>query len=213
MKKILFTVAIVVLGLSNINAQEITFGVKAGGNFAKFGGDIEDTERLTAFHIGGVAEIALSEKFSLQPEVLFSMQGTSAEYSELVSGSVNTFESKSNLSYISVPVMAKYYIIERLSIEAGPQIGFLVSAKRDYDYTESFNGEVTYTESEDGADIKDNFHPIDFGLNFGAGYKLDNGLNFSARYNLGLVNIAKYAPDGYSTLNNVIQLSVGYSFN
>lgn len=109
--------------------------------------------------------------------------------------------------------MAKYYIIERLSIEAGPQIGFLVSAKRDYDYTESFNGEVTYTESEDGADIKDSFHPIDFGLNFGAGYRLGSGLNFSARYNLGLVNIAKYAPDGYSTLNNVIQLSVGYSFN
>lgn len=131
------------------------------------------------------------------------MKGASADYSESVSGSVNTFESKRNLSYISVPVMAKYYIIERLSIEAGPQIGFLVSAKRDYDYT----------ESEDGEDIKDGYNTIDFGLNFGAGYKLDNGLNFSARYNLGLVNISKYAPDGYSTLNNVFQLSVGYFFN
>ncbi|RZJ55928.1 MAG: PorT family protein, partial [Flavobacterium sp.] len=37
------------------------------------------------------------------------------------------------LSYLNVPIMAKYYVIEKLSLEAGPQIGFLLSAKNQVD--------------------------------------------------------------------------------
>jgi len=213
MKKLLFTAAVAVLGFSNVNAQEVTFGAKAGLNFATFGGDAEDADALTSFHLGGVAEISFSEKFSVQPELLYSMQGASAEDSYSEFGYSGSSEYEVNLSYISVPVMAKYYVAKGFSVEAGPQIGFLVSAKADSDYTESFEGEVTYTESEDGVDVKDDFNSIDFGLNFGAGYKLDNGLNFAVRYNLGLANIAKDAGDDYSVQNNVFQVSVGYFFN
>ncbi|MGR7814073.1 porin family protein [Lacinutrix undariae] len=191
MKKLLFTAAIAVLGLSNVNAQEVTFGAKAGVNFANLGGDIEDNDMKVGFHVGGVAEIAISEKFSVQPELLFSSQGTKFEESGET--------LKYNLSYINVPVMAKYYVAEGFSVEAGPQVGFLVDAKAKYD--------------SDSEDIKDAFNSVDFGLNLGAGYKLDNGFNFSARYNLGLANIAKDAGDDFSIQNNVIQLSVGYSFN
>ena len=179
MKKLLFTAAIAVLGLSNVNAQEVTFGAKAGVNFANLGGDIEDNDMKVGFHVGGVAEIAISEKFSVQPELLFSSQGTKFEESGET--------LKYNLSYINVPVMAKYYVAEGFSVEAGPQVGFLVDAKAKYD--------------SDSEDIKDAFNSVDFGLNLGAGY------------NLGLANIAKDAGDDFSIQNNVIQLSVGYSFN
>ncbi len=40
-------------------------------------------------------------------------------------------------NYINLPVLAKYYIFEDFSIEAGPQIGFLLNAEHevegDYD--------------------------------------------------------------------------------
>jgi hypothetical protein len=49
-------------------------------------------------------------------------------------------------------------------MDAGPQIGFLLSAKIE------------------DIDIKDSFNTLDYGLSAGLGYKLDNGINFSARY-------------------------------
>ena len=52
MKKLLLTAAVAVFGLTSINAQEITFGAKAGVNFSTIGGDeTGDVESKTGFHI------------------------------------------------------------------------------------------------------------------------------------------------------------------
>ena len=40
MKKILLLAVVTVLGFTNVNAQEIKFGVKGGLNFATISGDI-----------------------------------------------------------------------------------------------------------------------------------------------------------------------------
>ena len=53
---------------------------------------------------------------------------------------------------------------------------------------------------------------IDFGLNFGLGYKLDSGLNFGARYNMGLSNINDTDDDDDTIKNGVFQISLGYFF-
>lgn len=195
MKK-LFLAVIAVLSLSYTQAQEVQFGAKAGVNFANLTGDVEDSDMRTSFHLGAVAEIKINEKFSVQPELLYSSQGTtSKEKFEGIS-----FESTIKLDYIAVPIMAKYYVAQGLSLEAGPQIGFLVAAESEF----SAGGE---SETED---IKDELKSVDFGLNFGLGYKLDSGINFGARYNLGLSNIAD--DDDYELKNSVFQISVGYLF-
>lgn len=193
MKKLLLSAAIAIFAMANVNAQGVKFGAKAGLNLANIGGDIEENKGIIGFHVGGVAEISFSEKFSLQPELLFSAQGTKFEEG----GDKLTMK----LNYISIPVMAKYYVADGLSLEAGPQIGILASAKAKYD----IGGE---SETED---IKDNFESLDLGLNFGLGYKLDSGLNFAARYNLGLANIAKDSGDDKIN-NGVFQISVGFMF-
>ena len=83
MKKLLLFAAVAVFGLSNVNAQEVKFGAKAGVNFATITGDeTSGVDSRTAFHIGGVAEIVISEKFSFQPELLYSGQGAKESYSE-----------------------------------------------------------------------------------------------------------------------------------
>ena len=73
MKKIILSI-LAVLAFGFTNAQETRFGLKAGVDLAtskvKFpGGTITGSD--TGFYLGGFVQLGISEKFSLQPEVLF----------------------------------------------------------------------------------------------------------------------------------------------
>lgn len=183
MKKILVLAVFTVLGFANVTAQEIKFGVKAGLNFSTVNGDhTEGIDYVTSQNIGLVSEIPLSEKFSFQPEVLYSRQGYSFG------------DNIVELNYLNVPLMGKYYLAKGFSVEAGPQIGFLLSAKNEK------------------LDVKDAFKKVDFGFNFGLGYKFQNGINFSARYNLGLTDINNVEGSSSKDKNRTFQISVGYFF-
>ncbi|CAC9974126.1 PorT family protein [Flavobacterium sp. WLB] len=200
MKKIMFTVT-AVMAFAFSNAQEVKFGVKAGVNLTTLTGDIEEASSKVGFHVGGFAEIKLSDKFSIQPEVLYSTQGAKEKGEFEFNGDVYDVEMNYKLAYINVPVLAKYYVAEKFSLEAGPQIGFLVSAK----------GKATVLGNSEEDDIKDGFESIDFGVDFGAGYDFTENLSVGLRYNLGLANLAKDAED-YKINNSVFSLSVGYKF-
>lgn len=219
MKKLILIAVITVFGLSPVFAQfEVHFGPKAGVNLASITGDDTDDHKIrTAFHLGAAVEFSFSDKFSLQPEVLYSSQGSKYEESGSDFEYQYTEEGKLILDYLNVPIMAKFYPVPGLFFEAGPQVGVLLKAEVDYDYTEIYNGE-TYTESGT-EDVKDEVLPIDFGLNFGVGYKLDFGLVLSARYNLGLLNLNDDFEDEdfiedeeFNNQNGVIQFSIGYFF-
>ncbi len=185
-------------------AQETLFGVKAGLNLASIGGDdAGDAKTRSSFHIGGLVEIPVSEKFSVQPELLYSSQG--AKGSEELLGEGVIVESKIKSDYINIPIMAKYYLIQGLSIEAGPQFGFLVSAKAEFELK---GPGVLETAS---MDVKELFNNFDLGVGLGTSYALDMGVFFGARYNLGLSNINKDSGDTKNQ-NNVFQISAGYSF-
>lgn len=195
--------ATAVMAFAFSNAQETKFGVKAGLNLASFGGDGEDVSSKVGFHVGGLAEIKLSDKFSIQPELLYSTQGAKEKGQVEFNGDVYDVEMNYKLAYINVPVLAKYYVAEKFSLEAGPQIGFLVSAK----------GEATFGGNSEEDDIKDAFESIDFGVDFGAGYDFTENISLGLRYNLGLSNIAKTEDgDDFKMNNSVLSLSFGYKF-
>ena len=207
-----------VFGVFNLQAQDVSFGPKAGVNFANLSGDIEDNDMLIGMHIGGAVELMFNENMGLQAELLYSMQGTkdSYYYKETIGGVtyIEEEEMKIKLNYINLPVMFKYYVANSFNVEVGPKVGFLTSAKSKFEYKERTQGggfDDTYTESGE-MDVKDNVKSVDFGLNFGLGYKLDNGLNFGARYNLGLTNINDVDPDITKISNGVIQVSCGFMF-
>ncbi len=187
MKKIIVTL-VAVFAIGAVSAQEAKFGVKAGLNLANWTGDVEETKTKVGFNVGGFVEIKVSEKFSVQPELLYSAQGTDFD------GETYSF------GYINIPVMAKFYVAKSFSLEAGPQVGFLISAKAKED------------GSDEKVDIKEGFESVDFGLNFGAGYDFTEKFSVGVRYNLGLSNIVKDAPDSFKINNSVLSLSVGYKF-
>ena len=183
MKKNFLVAAIAVLGFSNVSAQKIKFGAKGGFNLASVSGkNTTGKEVVTSFNLGVLSEIPVTTKFSFQPELMYSGQGYSFNDQTIA------------LSYLNLPLMGKYYVAKGLSVEVGPQIGFLFSAKNE------------------DINVKDSFKKLDFGVNFGLGYKFDNGLNFGARYNMGLTDINNVKNPVGTIKNSVFQFSVGYFF-
>lgn len=203
MKKLLLVIAMVAIGFT-ANAQDVKFGAKAGLNISNVrvsGDGITDEmkpDSKISFFVGGMAEVKLSDNFAIQPELLYSDQGSSRK--------VGKSTSSINLGYLNLPIMAKYFVAEGFALEAGPQVGFLLSANA--------KTELDGKSVGDALDIKKVYKTVDFGLGFGASYTLDFGLNIGARYNLGLTDLAKERVelDKTTMKNGVIQVSVGYFF-
>src|SRR5687768_4209669 len=123
-------------------SAQVQFGVKAGANLATLtGDDVEDVKSKIGFNAGVFAEIPVSEQFSVKPELVYSLQGAKSD---------GDGDAKINLSYINLPILAKYNISEGFFAEAGPQIGFLTTAKAKSDAGDF--------------DIKDGFKSVDFAL-------------------------------------------------
>lgn len=195
MKKIILTSIVFATLAFSAKAQtpDIKLGAKAGVNFSNI--TDSDMDSKTGFHVGVLAEAFLSERFSIQPEILYSTQGAEIKN--------DNSSLKVDLEYINVPIMAKYYVADGFNIQAGPQFGFITKAET--------KGELLGVTAT--GDVKDDTESFDFGVNFGLGYELPAGLFFDARYNLGLSKINKesvsWIEDGK---NSVFQISVGYKF-
>lgn len=199
MKKVILTAFVLGTITTAVAQQQVKFGPKAGLNFANLSG-LNDSEMKTSFHVGAVAEIKFNEKFSIQPEVVYSAQGT--KYTETFPV-LGTVETSLNNDYINIPILAKYYIVDGFSVEAGPQVGFLMKSESK---VEGGSGSVT-------TDSKDSFKSTDFGLGLGLAYDLPVGLFVNARYNLGLSDIRENTSAGDAVKNNVIQVGIGYKFD
>lgn len=191
MKKLLLFAAIVVFGFTTGYTQT-SFGVKAGVNLASLSGDdADDLDGHTTMHIGGVANIGITELFSVQPELLYSRQG----FKDKDAGRTGF------LDYITVPVMADFKVAEGLSLQGGPQIGININAIVDDD---NAGGEV---------DIN-NVESLDIGVGIGAQYKLPAGLFLQARYMAGLNNVfEEIEGESLKAKNSVISVSVGWFFD
>ena len=169
MKKGFLLAVLLILGISTSQAQLLKFGVKGGLNFANYtGGDVEgfDFKTITSYHAGVVAEIKLFENFALQPELLYSTQGSELDgLGEQI---------KNELGYVSLPVLAKFYLTkDKLSLELGPQASVLVSERNEVDSGDS--------------------NTFDFAVAGGLSYKITEGLFVSGRYAAGLTEPKKDA--------------------
>lgn len=169
--------------------EGIKIGIKGGLNASNLMGDVEDVTLRTGVHLGFLAEIIVTDKFSIQPELLYSAQGATV---------TSTGGGRIKLDYITLPVLAKFPLASGLSLEAGPQMGILVSSRYK---TNDTNDKIEGVKS------------IDFSVGAGLEYELKNGVIFQGRYNLGLSNIGGdlVAPNKRVS-NSVIQISVGYLF-
>ena len=229
MKKILLSALLLCSVVSF--SQETKFGAKVGFNIAKLTGDFPagtTSEALTGLHIGVFAQIGINQKFAFQPELVLSTQGGEVITTEFYDGGDRErFSQTPKLTYLNLPLMLKYEVVKKLNFEFGPQIGYLLSAKSDLEYSDTGNPENNasveidlikdgvYLFGDDYIEVDANTNRLDFGLNVGASYDFTKRFFIQARYTFGLSNLdkdAKNKVEVMETKNSVFQFSAGYKF-
>jgi hypothetical protein len=169
------------------------FGIKAGLNVASMKIEDADNDNIDSrlgLHAGLFAHIHLAPQWALQPEVLYSAEGAKIDFG-------NNEEATYKNDYINIPVMVQYMFDNGFRIEAGPQLGLLVSSE---------------IEDQDGneEDADDVFKSTNFSLGFGLNYLSYSGFGVGGRYNLGVSNIAEGSGD---VKGRVFQISLFYMFD
>ncbi len=189
----LFTLVLAVsTGLHGQTSYEA--GIRAGANFSTqsttgLASDVETGWR-PGFHLGIYGSLFYTEKLAGQLEFLYSQKGSlwSDPYSS----------GDEVVSYLDVPVLARFQALDLLNVYAGPQFSFLTGAWRLPD-----DG-IAYS-------VKENYDGVDVGLVVGAELNLPIRLNITLRYIEGLIVTTdpRYYTDPWK--NRVIQLSLSYS--
>lgn len=161
--------------LSQAIMAQFHLGVKAGANVTKIQSKSFKDEFKYGYHLGGFAEVRLSDKFELQPEVLFNQYSTTVDsnFKNIYQNAVASSDQRNvKLNYLSVPILLNYKLIGSfLSLQAGPQFGVLINKNK--------------TLLQNGGDA---FKHGDFSMLAGAQVKV-GPLRFNGRYVIGLNNI------------------------
>ncbi|MBP2619180.1 porin family protein [Chryseobacterium jejuense] len=210
MKKLILGLAVTAGTLAfaqqKTSSSPVSFGVKGGMNVSSISKTegLDDQKSKIGFNAGVFANIPVASSFSIQPEVLYSQYGEKSDYKL---NNSTTISNSTKLDYITVPVMFQYNALPNLYLEAGPEFGFMVSAKNKV--KNESTGQSSTTDN-----YKDNLNTFNFGVGLGAGYYFTPNFGITARYVAGLTDIAKNRPSGSDAIrNNVFQVGLAYKFN
>lgn len=194
MRSIILVVITVLCFVLPTKAQ-VAFGIKGGLNLSTL--KVDDPELSYDSRTGYHAGVFLRGRFGnvgLQPEVLLFTQS-----GDLQSSLFGTAQER--FTYLSIPVILKFYPIGGLNIQLGPQFGFLLDGEREYD---SFLGSGKQ-------DITEYYKQSDVSVSVGGGYDFGFGLGLDVRYNIGVKDIND-AADGEQAKSRIFLLSLGWNF-
>ena len=188
MKKVRMFLTLLSLGIFSVVDAQHALGLKAGVNIANLSA-FEGRSR-TSVHGGLFLHHTINKNWCIQPELLFSGEGQ-----RYIS---NGLERTLALDYIQLPIMVQYYPSPQIYIEAGPQVGLLVSAQDKGDETGHLN-------------VKDDFSAAQFALGLGLGFKATDQVILYGRYNFGLTDVTRF--DNIVDHSRVGQLGVAIRLN
>jgi len=215
MKKILLILITLLFSLSGIAQKRVTstdpinhnlegstapnntgFGLKGGINLAEVNGNpgtyFSFPEKIVSFHAGAYAQFSITDKFSVQPEVLFSRKGFKVSNTGVAGGTNNI-----SLDYFDVPVLFSFRLLDNFSLLVGPQASLLITVKEN-------------DRELDKADYKS--------FDYGAVGGLEGRFSFfriGARFNHSFENIYKaqnMISPGNEFRFNVLQFYLGLGF-
>lgn len=161
------------------------YGFRIGANYSTLNGEnLEDLESRIGLHASFFGEFALSDKFSLVPELGVSALGVNEREIRLASGDI--VEAKVN--WLQLGLLAKVNLGDRLFVQLGPQAGVNVTEKDDND-----------------------LYNYDFSAVGGIGFMITENFAIDARYGYGLSNIYDNEFEVNNEANNrYFQLGLSY---
>jgi opacity protein-like surface antigen len=147
-----------------------------------------DAINKTGFYVGILGDIGISKSFHIQPEL--------------------TYGSAGDLSFVYLPIMAKFYVTEGLHLQAGPQISFssnldeIKKTIRDIEGVIGTNG-----------NIDDVLKSTAVELGFGAGYDITDNIMVQARYAFALTDRYSGPLGGaLDVKNSTLNVGMAYKF-
>ncbi|MEA4917416.1 porin family protein [Proteiniphilum sp.] len=207
MRKMKFSlIAVMLVVVTAVSAQQLSLGVKGGVNMSNFYGDeLNDKNMKIGFHIGLAADYDLAPNSAIQTGLYFTTKG--AKYS--ASAGSASAEVTVNPMYLQLPVHYAYKLDvspgTRVVFHAGPYLAYGVAGKS------KFKGSLGENSvEEDGANVFGDdklFKPFDAGLGLGVGTEFGQ-IMLDLGWDMGLVNIANSG----TVKNQNAYLSVGYKF-
>lgn len=212
LNRAVFCAALFVFINQTISAQEAHFGIKGGFNYSSIVGNLTEGLKFRFSGHGGLfVEIDFSEKFKLQPELLYSSQGFqySTDLAAIESGGSvgggNDFRTNVQLNFITVPILGKFSLNDKVNVEFGPQFGFLLNQVIKIKDLDQAN-----VDTDSRSSVSGDFQ-LDYGAAVGLGIQLGPQLSLSPRFYVGLRNRLN-ALQGAQNYNAAIQLSLNYLF-
>jgi len=230
MKKIIPLTLITFLALA-LNAQSLIpakFGIKAGFNFSSLNISSVDgvSPTVNSSQIGIAAgvcvHIPLSDKWFINPEVLYSQKGASFDYEFTHDYEVNQRDeyattNQLTLSYIELNPTISFKASDKLSLNFGPSASFLIGEEYipNQDPTENpLNTTHILTDGFVEAAT------LDVGLNLGLSYFIAESLLLDARVSTGFMEAGEVtqpnetgaSDPAYILKNRATVLSLAYLF-
>jgi len=200
MKKLALGIMMVLgmgVGLNQVNAQNISAGVKVDANMSNFLlNDMGNASSKMKFgaSIGGFVKFDIVENFAIQPELLFNYQSSEMK----VAGVKRDYEYWG----MEIPVYAmgqwKVGSNDRFYAGVGPYVGIGFSAK--------------YKSPEQKLYKDDVLQPWDFGFGAQLGYEFSNRIQINASYKIGIVDALDKGKDDATMLPQKVSLGVAYRF-
>lgn len=233
MKKYVFFLLVLFYTAGSEISAQVQWGIRAGGNLSSMlledEGEYIKTKLQPGFHIGGTADVFISDKFSLQPALLFTTKGFKLDDDGFADALYGVDYIKFMSYHIDLPVNVVFKPQlgnGNLLLGAGPYISYGLGGrwKAGADGM-SVKGKLKFTN--DIADV-DSFStggnnrtlpymkPFDFGANILLGYEFRNNFYFQLNGQLGLVDVDPAyngVSDERSSVKNVGgSISIGYKF-
>ncbi len=176
------------LTISAQNGSKWKIGVKAGVNYTEQwvsklpktpSFDLNEvynqrTDWLLGLHIGLSSSLQLSEKFTLNADLLYNQRGFKGD---VVDTSLLEIQFTNRLHNISLPLYGNLQLLPKLGFEIGAEASYLVGLSGRYD-----------GERVENLD-KNNFSDLDFGLIGGLSYQFHQRFRIQGRYYWGKKDI------------------------
>ena len=203
MKKLITLTAALAITGTALFAQKTSFGIKGGiqQTSVVLHQETEDVEISletpgTGFQIGGIADIKLSNNFSVQPQLLFNYR----------TGKSATFSGKLNAMSLDIPINALYHH-NGFFIGAGPNFSYGLSAEVN-PFEDGEENQDLYKEIEDEEALIKRF---EIGVNALMGYQFPSGFGIQANFTRGLNNLVN-GEDAEGIKFNFKQFGLTFSY-
>lgn len=201
MKRTALLLVVAIAATTQLFAQKkVSPGIRAGVNVATLSNINADFK--ADFYAGGILSLNLGQRYTLQPELIYTRQGASnvAFVDDETGGP--TGPENVTIQYLSLGAINKFYFVDGFHGLIGPSLDMKIGKnfpRVDFD--------------------DDDYGGVDLGISLGLGYTLPIGLTFEGRFKTGLLDAFNNDyflgmfddPDDIS-LNRVFQIGLSYSF-